>query len=242
MKTVPRVPPSKRECEEREKKKERERENTTTNALLLFSKYLFITFTTPFFVFIELVVLIISCRLINLYTYIKTHTHSPFPHIKSVHELHLLLRENCMIRRLKTEILKSLPPKTRRRVEVQVEDVVLREHIKQNFIDFLTRSGEAATLAKKKSRLMQIAEKFLLERTEKEKDTIGKVNSFNGKIAAAVSPSRTSSSSSSSSSFQGAADDEASSKELAQQRKSLLMSLYKDTGIAKLVTIYIYIY
>lgn len=143
-----------------------------------------------------------------------------------------------MIRRLKSEILKSLPPKTRRRVEVEIEDEESRESIKADFIEFLSKSGEAALLAKKKSRLMQIAEKYLLERSQEKTGLMSKDSSFNGKIVAAVSPSAKVQSSSSFASGGGGGGEDGEggdARELAQKRKSLLMGLYKNTGIGKLV-------
>ena len=116
-----------------------------------------------------------------------------------------------MIRRLKTDILKSLPPKTRRRIVVEIEDEALRKQIFDDFREFLNRSGEAAMLAKKKSRLMQIAMNQLNDG--------GREASAGGAGGAGA---------------KGRGKD-LSSRELADRRKSLLMQLFKNTGIAKLV-------
>ena len=70
----------------------------------------------------------------------------------NIYELHLLLRESCMIRRLKADILKSLPPKIRRRVTVEIEDEAMKKQIFDDFREFLTRSGQAAQLAKKRAK------------------------------------------------------------------------------------------
>lgn len=130
-----------------------------------------------------------------------------------------------MIRRLKSEILKSLPPKTRRRVLVEIEDEGIRKKMFDDFREFLTRSGQAASLCRKKSsRLMEIS-KSLSEASPYER---GADSNAQGEMY--------------------------STRELAEQRllffflsksfqmfpltpmyrKSLLMQLFKNTGTAKL--------
>jgi SWI/SNF-related matrix-associated actin-dependent regulator 1 of chromatin subfamily A len=128
----------------------------------------------------------------------------------NVSELHLLLRENCMIRRLKSEILQALPPKSRRKFAVEMEDGDVKARVLEDFREFLTRSGQAATLAKKKSHIMEIA----LQRLSSPENGGG--GGFKHDTAR---------------------DEGLSNRELSEKRKSILMQLYKNTGSAKLPAI-----
>ena len=131
----------------------------------------------------------------------------------NIYELHVLLRETCMLRRLKTEILKDLPPKTRRRVVVELEDPELKAKIFEDFREFLTRSGQAATIAKKKSRLMEIAMQRLAE-TESA-SVSGESSGVGGAASCAYGEGGDA----------AASDGGLSNLELAQKRKSLLMQV-----------------
>ena len=132
----------------------------------------------------------------------------------NIFELHLLLRENCMIRRVKAEILKSLPPKRRVQVHVEIENTSLRKQIFDDFREFLTRTGEAARAAKKKSRLMLIAQERMAEQNVMDESGgshgCGSSSSGSGNL---------------------------SNRELAEARKSILMQLFKNTGTGKLPAI-----
>ena len=131
----------------------------------------------------------------------------------NIFELHLLLRENCMIRRVKAEILKSLPPKRRVQVHVEIENTALRQQIFDDFREFLTRTGEAAQAAKKKSRLMLIAQERMAEQSVADIGGGG------------------------SSGSRGSNSGSLSNRELADARKSILMQLFKNTGTGKLPAI-----
>jgi len=141
----------------------------------------------------------------------------------NVSELHLMLRENCMIRRLKSEILTSLPPKSRRKFVVEMEEGELKTQVLDDFREFLTRSGQAASLAKKKSRLMEIALQHLSGQAEKN----GGSGGGGGGVGGNGCPS-------SSSSSRVDQDKDLSNRELSEKRKSILMQLFKNTGTAKL--------
>jgi hypothetical protein len=110
-------------------------------------------------------------------------------------------------------------------VNVELDDPVLRERIFSDFKEFLMRSGEAASIAKKQTRIMQIA------------SSVVQLSSPSTSFFLPPSSSSSSSTSTSTSSSKRFPTSSLSKRELADQRKSLLMNLFKNTGIAKLPAI-----
>merc|ERR1712087_918311 len=66
---------------------------------------------------------------------------------KNLSELHTMMISTVMIRRKKNDILKTLPPKVRRRVIVSIMDEKLREQFKEMMIMLRKSTGQLGKLA-----------------------------------------------------------------------------------------------
>jgi len=76
----------------------------------------------------------------------------------NLQELHELISNCVMIRRLKETVLTELPPKTRVVIELDINNRLQYEHAKENLIEWLTKQGkiEQAGAAKKAEALVKI--------------------------------------------------------------------------------------
>ncbi|CAM9140849.1 unnamed protein product, partial [Laminaria digitata] len=193
-------------------------------------------------------------------------------------ELHALLRATVMVRRLKKNILKNLPPKQRTLVDVRVEDDGARQALHEDLRLLATRDALLGRLTKEhsdkpqdqqnsvSSQSTQAArdpEVFAYSTTPKNMPTElrkGKGNARRHKVApgkgrvtklSALPPAAVTKDASQSST-NGSVNGEAPSstedstsgsarsladmtrRELAQERRSLLMRLFANTGTAKI--------
>lgn len=87
-------------------------------------------------------------------------------------ELHRILREQCMIRRLKKDVLKELPDKTRRVIPVRLDSIVEYQKAANDFLGWLKAISPAAAMRAKKSQalvkigyLLRLVAKLKLEQT-----------------------------------------------------------------------------
>jgi SWI/SNF-related matrix-associated actin-dependent regulator 1 of chromatin subfamily A len=69
-------------------------------------------------------------------------------------ELNRILREECMIRRLKSEVIKDLPKKQRRMVVFRLKSYKEYNHAKENFLDWLQKQSPARAKRAKRSQAL----------------------------------------------------------------------------------------
>lgn len=135
---------------------------------------------------------------------VKKEGQEDYTHASNIEELHTLLTASIMLRRIKSNILKQLPKKKRLTKTVEVEDKTLAAELKADLEEFRERASELAELSTAAKR-DQRKRPRAASFVEEEKPVGGVI------------------------------DIEAQNRrEMAQQKKALLMSLFRRTGPAKL--------
>ncbi|CAM9208687.1 unnamed protein product [Chrysoparadoxa australica] len=133
-------------------------------------------------------------------------------------ELHTMLRAHCMIRRLKKDVLKGIPPKLRAMVEVTVQDGQVLEGMRADLYH----------LSRQQARLGSIA-------------AAASTGNAGWKSAYAAVAGKAAEAKAAGMEKQGqvllvgdGAQDGLSKQELQRERRCLLMKLFADTGMAKI--------
>jgi SWI/SNF-related matrix-associated actin-dependent regulator 1 of chromatin subfamily A len=98
----------------------------------------------------------------------------------NIPELHKLLKDTCMVRRLKSEVLKDLPEKVRRVVPMDLADRREYEQARDNFFRWLQEHGGSGRVAgaTKASAIVQIGYLLRLAAQLKCKNVVEWVNRF----------------------------------------------------------------
>jgi len=156
-------------------------------------------------------------------------------------ELHTLLRQNCMIRRLKADILKALPPKSRQRVRCEIEDDTSRNSLSNLLSTFLKESSEVAgtrVTKRKHSALADIVQRKAAEQQQQRLQQQQQAESSSLEGEAPFSHDAAVPGGGEHGHASGNGTEEAgearSAREMAQSRKSMLMQLYRQSGMAKI--------